>query len=112
MTMTAFPMISYREFDQWMEEGRIGQIVDLRAPGLFRRDRIWGSINIPYEEVEYHMDRINTSGIVVFYCDRGAKSMVVCRDLWRMGYQAVDLAGGMLNYRGKYIDRRPFPALE
>jgi hypothetical protein len=24
----------------------------------------------------------------------------------------VDLAGGMLNYRGKYIDRRPLSALE
>ena len=29
---------------------------------------------------------------IVFYCDRGAKSMVICRDLWRMGYDAVDLA--------------------
>ena len=35
--------------------------------------------------------------------------MVICRDLWRMGYDAVDLAGGMLNYRGKYIDRRALP---
>ena len=29
--------------------------------------------------------------------------MVVCRDLWRMGYHAVDLAGGMLNYRGNTL---------
>lgn len=49
---------------------------------------------------------------MVFYCDRGAKSMLACRDLWRMGYEAVDLAGGMLNYRGKYIDRRPASAIE
>ena len=31
--------------------------------------------------------------------------MVICRDLWRMGYEVADLAGGMVNYRGKYIDR-------
>ena len=42
----------------------------------------------------------------MFYCDRGAKSLAVCRDLWRMGYEVADLAGGMLNYRGKYVDRR------
>lgn len=38
--------------------------------------------------------------------------MLACRDLWRMGYEAVNLAGGMLNYRGKYIDRRPASAIE
>lgn len=110
--MTTFPMISYRQFDEWLEEGRITQLVDLREPWMFERSRIWGSVNIPYEELEDRMDEIQREGCVVFYCDRGAKSMVACRDLWKMGYEAADLAGGMLNYRGKYIDRRPASALE
>lgn len=90
----------------------MAQLVDLREPWMYEHDRLWGSMNIPYEELECNMDLIRRDGTVVFYCDRGAKSMVVCRDLWRMGYHAVDLAGGMLNYRGKYIDRRPLSALE
>ena len=49
---------------------------------------------------------------LVFYCDRGAKSMLACRDLGRMGYRCVDLAGGMLYYRGKLIDRRAPGAIE
>lgn len=110
--MTTFPMISYREFDQWLEQGKVTQLVDLRDPWMYERDRIWGSINIPYEELETHMDLVRREGAVVFYCDRGAKSMVVCRDLWRMGYQAVNLAGGMINYRGKYIDRKALSAIE
>ena len=110
--MTTFPMISYRQFDQWMEQGKIAQLVDLREPWMFEQDRIWGSVNIPYDELEDLMGEIRKDGTIVFYCDRGDKSMVVCRDLWRMGYHAVDLAGGMLNYRGKYIDRRPLSALE
>ena len=69
-------------------------------------DRILGSVNIPYEEIEQNIDRIPREGMTVFYCDRGAKSLAVCRDLWRMGYEVADLAGGMLNYRGKYVDRR------
>lgn len=105
--MAAFPMIPYREFDLWLEEGRVRQLVDLREPWLFARERICGSVNIPYGDFEWRIGEICTRGTVVFYCDRGAKSMVVCRDLWRQGYDAVDLAGGMLNYRGKYIDRRP-----
>lgn len=110
--MTTFPMISYREFDRWLEQGQVRQLVDLREPWMYRQDRLWGSINIPFEDLECRINEIDREGTVVFYCDRGAKSMVVCRDLWRMGYQAVDLAGGMLQYRGKYIDRNPFPALE
>ena len=55
------------------------------------------------------MDRLSPEGTLVFYCDRGAKSMVVCRDLWRQGWDVADLAGGILNYRGKYIDRSPLP---
>lgn len=110
--MTTFPMISYKVFDQWLEQGKIAQLIDLREPWMFEKDRLWGGVNIPYEELENHMDFITRDGTVVFYCDRGAKSMLICRDLWRMGYDAVDLAGGMLNYRGKYIDRRAGSALE
>jgi rhodanese-related sulfurtransferase len=110
--MTEFPMIGYREFDLWMESGKIGQLVDLREPELFAKSRIWGSVNLPYEELEENLDSIRRDSPVVFYCDRGAKSMVVCRDLWQLGYEAVDLAGGMLNYRGKYIDRSPLSALK
>ena len=90
----------------------MAQLVDLREPWMFEQDRIWGSVNIPFEDLESCLDRIRKDGAVVFYCDRGAKSMLACRDLWRMGYEAVNLAGGMLNYRGKYIDRRPASAIE
>ena len=84
--MTGFPMLPYWEFDRWREMGRVQRIIDLRSP--------WD-----------HMDEINYGEMTVFYCERGAKSMVICRDLWRMGYEVADLAGGMMNYRGKYIDR-------
>ena len=73
-----------------MEQGKIAQLVDLREPWMFEQDRIWGSVNIPYDELENLMGEIRKDGTIVFYCDRGAKSMVVCRDLWRMGYHAVE----------------------
>ena len=110
--MTTFPMIPYREFDRLYEAGAICQVIDLREPWLYERERILGSINIPYQDLEYCRDQISRWGTVVCYCDRGAKSMLVCRQLWREGYEAADLAGGLVNYRGKYIDRRPLPAIE
>lgn len=110
--MTAFPMIPYREFDLWFESGRIRQVVDLREQWMYGEERICTSVNIPYAEIEYRMNEVCGRGTVVFYCDRGAKSMVVCRQLWQAGYDSVDLAGGILNYRGKYIDRRPLGALQ
>lgn len=105
-------MISYRQLDQWLEQGKVAQLIDLREPRMYRHDRIRGSRNIPYGELGGSLALIRKECVVVFYCDRGVKSMLVCRDLHRRGYDAVDLAGGMLNYRGKYIDRSPVSAIE
>ena len=80
-----FPMISYRELDQWLEQGGAFLLVDLREPHQYNRERICGSINIPYEELEQRLDELPKDYTLVFYCDRGAKSMLACRDLGRMG---------------------------
>lgn len=108
----AFPMISYRELDNWREQGKAFMLIDLREPCLYERKRLWGSINIPFDEIEYRLSEVPRDYPVVFYCDRGPKSMVICRNLSRKGYRCVDLAGGMLQYRGKFIDNTPLAALE
>ncbi|MBD9077956.1 MAG: rhodanese-like domain-containing protein [Clostridium sp.] len=105
--MNDFPMISYKQLDQWLEQGNVRLLADVREPWMYGENRIFGSVNIPYEEVRERLEEFPRQGMIVCYCDRGAKSMVVCRDLWRLGYEVSDLAGGMLDYRGKYIDRRP-----
>ena len=105
--MNDFPMISYKQLDQWLEQGNVRLLADVREPWMYGENRILGSVNIPYEEVRERLEEFPRQGMIVWYCDRGAKSMVVCRDLWRLGYEVSDLAGGMLDYRGKYVDRRP-----
>ena len=105
--MNDFPMISYKQLDQWLEQGNVRLLADVREPWMYGENRILGSVNIPYEEVRERLEEFPRQGMIVCYCDRGAKSMVVCRDLWRLGYEVSDLAGGMLDYRGKYVDRRP-----
>lgn len=107
-----FPMISYRELDQWLERGGAFVLVDLREPWQYARERIRGSVNIPYEELEDRLGGLPAGYTLVFICDRGAKSMMACRDLSRIGYACVDLAGGMLYYRGKFIDRSYPGAIE
>ena len=42
---------------------------------MFEQDRIWGSVNIPYDELDDLMGEIRKDGTIVFYCDRGAKSI-------------------------------------
>ena len=46
------------------------------------------------------------------YDSRHRRLGKVCRDLWRLGWDVADLAGGILNYRGKYIDKSPSPKLK
>lgn len=102
-----FPMISCRELDQWIQEGRAFDLVDLRSPVLYQKYRIRGSRNIPYDQLRNRIGELDREGILVFYCDRGAKSMLVCRSLSDQGFHCVSLAGGIRNYRGNFIDRTP-----
>lgn len=44
-----------------------------------------GQHKLPYEELEQRLDELPKDYTLVFYCDRGAKSMLACRDLGRMG---------------------------
>lgn len=107
-----FPMISWRQLDQWIAQGRDFVLIDLRAPGLYSRSRIRGSRCIPFEELKDRLEELPKDRIIVFCCDRGAKSMLACRRLSDLGWKCVDLAGGMANYRGKFIDRTPYRAIE
>lgn len=100
-----FSIISCRELDWIAGSGRKFLLIDLRDEAAYRRERLSGAVHIPFEELEGRLGELLREGLNVFYCDRGAKSMYVCRRLCRRGYSCASLACGIVNYRGKLIDR-------
>lgn len=100
-----FSIISCRELERLAGSGGDFRLIDLRDEAAYRRERLKGAVHIPFEELGDRLGELTRQGLNVFYCDRGAKSMYVCRRLCRMGYPCASLACGIVNYRGKLIDR-------
>lgn len=96
--MEVLRLISDRELDDYIESGQNMILLDLRPAGDYRQNHIRTAINIPYDE-----DRtwdFPRGQLIVVYCERGATSIAVVRELLKKGYRAVSLAGGIFRYRG------------
>lgn len=100
-----FTTISIKEVDSYIENGYDMKLVDLRDPESYARAHLDGALNLPYQEIEGRLSELPKDKTLVFYCARGGQSMAVCRYLDRLGYRVVDVVGGIMYYRGKYLVR-------
>lgn len=100
-----FTTIPIGEVDSYIDSKCDMVLVDLRSPAAYARGHIQGAVNLPYQEIEARLSELPKDKLLVFYCSRGGQSMMVCRYLDRMGYPVVDLANGIVYYRGKYFTR-------
>lgn len=77
------------------------QIVDLRAPELFKRGHILGAVNIPYSIYMDEFEILPKNRIYILYCERGGSSLLAARWLDRNGFDVLSLSGGICAYRGR-----------
>lgn len=79
-------------------------VVDVRLPEFYARERIPGAINIPLEELDKNLDRLDREKLVVVYCASFdcRLSPVAYRKLRRLGYRVVDYEGGIADWKEKY----------
>jgi rhodanese-related sulfurtransferase len=89
--------ISAGELDWYAREGRI-PIIDLRSRDEFARDHVSGAINVP--QGSFHGELEGRQGTeVILYCERGALSMAVARELEAQGYRTKTVVGGFRAYK-------------
>jgi rhodanese-related sulfurtransferase len=72
-------------------------LVDLRDREEYELGHITGAWNIPYEELEEHLDQMSNYERVIFYCTHGNHSLAAARLLAKRGQPAYSLAGGYVN---------------
>ena len=65
-------------------------IVDLRSPQEYMLSHIPGAVNMPYNETDFRRLKINTT--YIFYCERGVKSIRICRYLSERGIHCMAVA--------------------
>jgi len=94
-----FEMITPKELEQYLDQQNV-VIIDLRASDEYVAKHIKGAINIPYEQLGTCC-MFPHNRILIFYCDRGAVSMIAAKDFARKGYKTMTVVGGFLSYWGK-----------
>jgi len=79
-------------------------IIDLRSEDEYSRGHIKGAVSIPYEDG--HFSYRPPKGMeIVLYCERGSVSLIVARDLAKLGYRVRSVIGGLHAYRGTNLVR-------
>jgi rhodanese-related sulfurtransferase len=78
-----------REQDGW-------QVVDVRTPGERPDGVIEGDVLIPLDELSARAGEIDPSRPALIYCRSGSRSAMAVAALRAAGYDAHNLAGGMI----------------
>ena len=88
-----FPVetISAKMLDYYVDR-RDTLIIDLRE----------GAVNMPYGEIDGYT-AFPKGKILVLYCDRGGASLLLARQLAKLGYCTRSVIGGFGAYRGRNL---------
>lgn len=75
-----------------------GWLLDVREMYEWRAGHVPGARHIPMSELNQRSDEIPADQMVYVICRSGARSAVVAQALNGSGWQAVNVAGGMLDW--------------
>lgn len=94
-----FDTISAKDIEKYSGSSKY-VLVDVRSYAEYRQGHIPGAVNIPYEQMNTLLSRFDGSKTYIFYCDRGATSLLAARKLYRYGFDVLSVIGGLSAYRG------------
>ena len=103
-----FKMISVKDAVDYLGREDV-LIFDLREKEEFERGHIEGAVREDWERLEeriggYLQGREEEIQWIILYCERGNTSLLIARDLARVGYPVMSLKGGYLAWK-KYVGR-------
>ena len=98
-----FPVetISAKMLDYYVDR-RDALIIDLREREAYAHSHVKGAVNMPYAEIDKHTTCPNGKTLVL-YCDRGGASLLLARQLAKLGYRTRSVIGGFEAYRGRNL---------
>ena len=98
-----FPVetISAKMLDYYVDR-RDTLIIDLREKESYMHSHVKGAVNMPYGEIDGYT-AFPKGKILVLYCDRGGASLLLARQLAKLGYYTRSVIGGFGAYRGRNL---------
>lgn len=92
--------VSTTEVQQRLESNEQLNLIDVREADEVAEGTIPGAVHIPLGEVEARMDELDNSKSYIIICRSGARSGRATEFLEGKGYNATNMAGGMLEWQG------------
>lgn len=89
--------VSTAEARQLLAAGAL--MVDVRRTAEWRRHHVPGSINIPLAELERRAEELPDDRILITFCTGGLLSSGAATLLADLGFDAVNLARGLVGWR-------------
>jgi rhodanese-related sulfurtransferase len=89
-----------------LEQGEI-QLIDVRQPEEHEAGRIAGGRLVELTRLAAEVDSIDRDRPVVFYCRSGSRSAMATEAFRGAGYDAHNMAGGMLEWNAAGLPIEP-----
>lgn len=95
--LTKYGNITVGEFLKKAEDENV-QIIDVRPAEDFEAGHLEGAVNVPFDQVEENLDKVDKSKEQYVYCFTGNKSSEVTETLKEKGYDATNVLEGTKEY--------------
>lgn len=89
------------EVKRSIEQGEQVHIIDVREPEEWTAGHIPGAKLIPLGFIPFRYTELDPDKEYVIVCRSGHRSGLACEQLQALGYKAVNMAGGMLEWDGE-----------
>lgn len=93
--------ITPEELQQWLDEKRDVDLVDVREAEEFAEGKIPQAKHIRLSEIPERLQEFSKTKTTILICRSGNRSGRACEYLQPLGYDVVNLVGGMLEWEGE-----------
>ncbi|MGM8365143.1 rhodanese-like domain-containing protein [Virgibacillus sp. W0181] len=76
-------------------------VIDVREEDELHQGMIPHAYHIPLQQIPFSLDQLNKQKHYVIVCRSGHRSMLAASYLNEHGYDAINLRGGMLEWKGR-----------
>jgi len=98
--MSGMKEITVQEVQESIKNGEKLNLIDVREVAEVQEDHIAGIINIPLGLLEFRLQELNKNTPYIIICRSGGRSGQATEFLTYHGYDATNMVGGMLAFKG------------
>ncbi len=104
LSLVVEPVLQKLSFEAAWQEVEQGAVwLDVREPDSFHHRCLEGSLNIPFFSLRMQLGSLQRQRRYILVCEQGGQSQAAAFLLFRFGFEAAVLAGGLANVPAEYL---------